>query len=293
MNRFLKIGILLIIGALTSCVEDLPIDDATSDKIAVLNCVLTTSNIQHLSLTRSNALNGSLVFKEITEADITLFEEDIPIGKFTRKGYKDWQLAFAPTPGKIYTIQAELPDDTHLKASTRMPHACSFTDKGMSSDYKHAIIQNNFHSPVWISVLKTEALFTPLTDLGTVDMATQIGTDHKLADTFNTWGDMQDMISGSTTQAFSFYIRLRTADSKQPEQSFYLETLFGYHHAIVLRTASNEYDRYLKTSLQKMLLYEDESDPIQWFDESTVFSNISGGVGIFAACHDKVFYHNK
>ena len=36
----------------------------------------------------------------------------------------------------------------------------------------------------------------------------------------------------------------------------------------------------------------DDSDPIIWFDETEVFSNINNGVGIFAAYSDRFYNYN-
>jgi hypothetical protein len=73
---------------------------------------------------------------------------------------------------------------------------------------------------------------------------------------------------------------------------FVIETGALLHAAFYFRSASEEYDRYMKTSCRKMQLYHSESDPVQWFDETVVYSNINGGVGIFAAYNDVIFYSN-
>jgi hypothetical protein len=61
----------------------------------------------------------------------------------------------------------------------------------------------------------------------------------------------------------------------------------------VMRSASAEYDRYLKSILEKLKFYEDPDDPARWFDETVIFSNIENGLGIFAAYWQQDFYYNN
>ena len=60
-----------------------------------------------------------------------------------------------------------------------------------------------------------------------------------------------------------------------------------------MRSASAEYDRYLKSILEKLKFYEDPDDPARWFDETVIFSNIENGLGIFAAYWQQAFYYNN
>ena len=73
---------------------------------------------------------------------------------------------------------------------------------------------------------------------------------------------------------------------------FKLQASFGFHTCICFRTASAEYDKYIKTSMQKILMRSDETDPGIWFDETKVFSNIDNGTGIFAAYYNQYFNYN-
>ena len=50
---------------------------------------------------------------------------------------------------------------------------------------------------------------------------------------------------------------------------------------IVMRSASTEYDRYLKSILEKLKFYEDPDDPARWFDETVIFSKYRKWTGHF------------
>ena len=63
---------------------------------------------------------------------------------------------------------------------------------------------------------------------------------------------------------------------------------------IVMRSASAEYDKYLKSVIEKMKFYQSDDDPARWFDESVVYSNIHNGIGIFGAYWQVSFFnHNQ
>jgi hypothetical protein len=55
---------------------------------------------------------------------------------------------------------------------------------------------------------------------------------------------------------------------------------------IVFRSVSDEYDKYQKSSLEKMHVFESFDDPTQWLDETVVYNNIHNGYGIFGAYKD-------
>ena len=52
------------------------------------------------------------------------------------------------------------------------------------------------------------------------------------------------------------------------------------------------YDQYVKTSLQKVLSVADDTDPAIWFDESSIYSNIKNGKGIFGAYNEEFFRYD-
>ena len=55
---------------------------------------------------------------------------------------------------------------------------------------------------------------------------------------------------------------------------------------------SEEYDRYLKSSYQKMINYKTGAF-YDFLEEDVIYSNINGGLGIFGACSEKLLLYNK
>lgn len=283
---------LFVILTISSCVTDIDYTDQTNS-IPVLNCLLTNDTVQRLSITRSVKMNDSYIFKEIKEATISLYQDEIKVGNFTRISYDNWQLKYTPLPGKIYHIKVVLPDGQILTATTVMPTRVNIQQNKIIDKFPSKnFIQKSFGSPCWITVVNSDSILKPYSRPTTKDWAsTVIGTDHFLSDHFNQNGNLLDFLPTSDTPAFDYYIRIKP-DSIMDAIPFKLQDSFGFHTYICFRTASAEYDKYLKTSLQKILMRRDETDPGTWFDESKVFSNISNGTGIFAAYYNQYFNYN-
>lgn len=286
------LNFLFVIFTISSCVTDFDYTDQTNS-IPVLNCLLTNDTVQRLSITRSVKMNDSYIFKEIKEATISLYQDEIKVGNFTRISYDNWQLKYTPLTGKIYHIKVVLPDGQILTATTVMPTRVNIQqNKTIDKFPSKNFIQKSFGSPCWITVVNSDSILKPYSRPTTKDWAsTVIGTDHFSADQFNQNGNLLDFLPTSDTPAFDYYIRIKP-DSVIDTIFFKLQASFGFHTCICFRTASAEYDKYIKTSMQKILMRSDETDPGTWFDESKVFSNISNGTGIFAAYYEQIFRYN-
>jgi len=296
MNKgILKWGIIASLSILCfyGCVEDLSLDSQTSN-YAVVNCVLTNNDVQYLSLTQSVSLDGSYVFKEIKDATIILFEQADSVGIFERKGYDDWQIKFHPKPDKLYKLEVHLSNKSILTASTKMP-----SDNQIKSNIEGNIFPTKYftqlsaNNPCWIFVFASDEIFADTIAPSTRILRSQLGTDHALVDNFNRDGNLLDFLPEGTTPAYNYYIRINPSETNtEAGWPFCIQTSFGLNSMVFFRTASIEYDKYLKTSLEKMDIYTDEDDPARWFDESSIYSNINNGLGIFAAYSDVYFYYN-
>ncbi|MFV0391686.1 MAG: DUF4249 family protein [Paludibacteraceae bacterium] len=284
--------VLVVVFVFSSCVTDINYAEQ-STSIPVLNCVLTNDTVQRLSLTRSVRMNDSYFFKEIKDAKIILYQDDVEIGTFMRVGYDNWQLAHTPQSGKTYRIKATLSEGQVLSAETVMPKRLQLQlNQSVDKSFSKNFIQKSFGSPCWITIITSDSIIKPASRPTAKDRGEEnIGTDHPLADYFNQQGNMSETISQANTPRFEYYIRLK-ADSISGAVPFKLQARFVDHVYVCFRTASAEYDRYLKTSMQKIIMRLDTSDPGIWFDETVVYSNVNNGTGIFAAYNDLYFRYN-
>jgi len=285
---------LLLLGfAFTACVTEIDFDEQAISA-PVINCLLINDTVQRLSITRSVKMNDSYIFKEIKDAVISLYQDEIEVGNFVRKGYDNWQMKYKPLPGKTYHLKAILPDGEILSATTVMPTRVQIKhNKNIDKFPSKNFTQHSYDSPCWITIISSDSLLLPNSRPTAKDRVnTDIGTDHLLVDRFNEDGNLLDFLPASTTPRFQYYIRIKS-DTTSETIPFKLQAGFGMHTYICFRTASPEYDKYLKTSMQKILMRIDESDPGIWFDETKVFSNINNGTGIFAAYTDQYFKYNN
>jgi hypothetical protein len=280
------------IAVCAACVEDLPFnpDEAV---LPVVNCLLSNDTVQHLSLTKSVSIGSSYFFKEIREATITLSAGDSVVGQFERKGYDDWQLQYTPLPDIAYTLTVDLPGEPALRATTTMPVANRIVDDRQRNVYPSKFFyQYSAPHACWAYVLYPPDLPDGiLRPSGNERLNLLAGTDHPHVDRFNEDGLLTTLIREATTPAYRYYIRIPALPSITGSIPFCLQATYEDFSFVVFRTASEEYDRYLKTSLQKMFLYIDETDPGTWFDESRIYSNIQNGIGIFAAYNDQYFFY--
>lgn len=283
---------LFVIFTISSCVTDIDYTNQ-STSIPVVNCLLTNDTVQRLSITRSVKMNDSYIFKEIKDAAITLYQDEIEVGNFVRKGHDNWQIKYKPLPGKTYYLKVILPDGEILSATTVMPARTQIKqNKNIDKFPSKNFTQYSNNSPCWITIISSGSMLLPSSRPTTKDWVNpDIGTDHFLVDRFNEEGNLLDFLPASTTPRFQYYLRIKS-DTTSKTIPFKLQTGFGFHTFICFRTASTEYDKYLKTSIQKILMRRDEDDPGTWFDETKVYSNINNGTGIFAAYTDQYFNYN-
>jgi hypothetical protein len=277
----------------SGCVSDFMVD-GTGESQPVVNCLLTNDSIQTLTLTQSVSVGDGYVYKEIPEAKISLSVGDSLVGTFSKVGYSAWKLSMTPSSDEQYTLTVVLSDSTVLTATTTMPSTTVFRRVESADVYPaRSFSQDEALLPVWIFIINSDRLLLE-GDLPAHDdqMNEMIGTDHPLADRFNQWGEFSSLLPEAQMPPYNYYVRISSDSLSTERLSFQLETTYTDHAFVFFRTASSEYDRYLKTSLQKISIYSDETDPVRWFDESAVFSNINHGVGIFAAYSDQIVLCN-
>lgn len=257
------------------------------EKQVVVNCVLDgQSSVQRLTLSYSNTLSD-FYYERITEAKITLYADDIPVGDFRVDEYNEWYLNYRPLTGKTYRLTVEIPGESLIEATTTMPARIPVKHIA-GTDLPDAFMQKYFFQEAydcayWIFVMSKTVETTRPAEKEQLQMS--LGTDHTDCDRFNMSGSMMSSSFGSNYLSLEQIAYLRITPQTGKSYRFYVEAPVGnsWH---CFRAASAEYDKYLKTSVQKMLVYQSFDDPSQWFDENTVYSNIQNGLGIFGAYTD-------
>ena len=294
MTKFYTFFIWITGIFLISCVKDIPVRKNGEGKV-VVNCLLNNAPVQYLKLTYNNNLqDGSILYDEVKEADIQLFENNNLIGSFIKEGYAKWKLAYLPQSNASYTLKIHIPGYTEITAATIMPPAAAITHNGTAADgFTRLFTQQKADYPCWMFGLtnnKTSQGYIPEPPGLNESLQNLIGSNHPFADQFNQQGTMADINPQALMPAYKYYIRL--LKNNMPDTiNFQVQYPIGNRSYVVFRNASDVYDEYLKTSLVKMLIHQSEDDPIRWFDENIVYSNIKNGLGIFGAYYETYFQY--
>ena len=270
---------------------------------AMLSC---TDTVQTLSLTYNNPL-GNFAVDSPEKAVITLYCDDTLVGEYTRNTYYGWWLEYKPEHGKEYTIRVEVDGEPALSATTSTPDEPRISFHSISAGAQRNFVLNfyqyPFSDPFWIYNCHTyfERPYISMSSIPFLPKNTilydEIGTNHIYADNFNLTG--KEISSAGFPVKYPVhlaYIRIIPDEEFSRRGNEHVRFGFGVETIpndgfIVFRSASREYDDYLKSSLKKALLFNEEYDISRWFDESSVYSNIENGLGIFASYSDLIYYY--
>lgn len=284
MKKYILLAAAVPLLFLHGCVE--PIDfNPPGERKAVVNCILTTDAVQKLTLNYTSK-HGQNYYEEIPNATIMLFEGNKAVGKFQKSAYAEWELDYRPKAGLTYKLVAQIPEQKELTATTVFPNRLPVRRlKELDGEGKRHF-EKDSAGVFWAFAFEKpeDVIMRPVVIDPKYQLLSKIGSNYPKIDKFN--HHQIDEASGTSQKHFA-YLRMLADETTS---RFYLEEL--YSCVVVFRAASDEYDRYLKTSLAKMLVYESFDDPTQWLDESEIFSNIKNGVGIFGAYSDMVFNCN-
>ena len=211
------------------------------------------------------------------------------IGQFERKEYKKWVLNYTPIAGKEYKLVVKVKDFPDITAVTRMPEQAKVAKILNIGDYNiRYFSQRGAHAPYWIFHLYQKYARFDLTPFVTDEdvLVEEIGTTHPGVDDFNALDEVMFSGTGISGQTRSHVGYLRIVPDGDIDR-FAVEGHFG-QTLVVFRFVSEEYDKYLRSSLLKMMSHIDKTDPTRWFDEYTVFGNVENGLGIFGAFSDQI-----
>ncbi|MCD8164956.1 MAG: DUF4249 domain-containing protein [Bacteroides sp.] len=279
----------MLLFLLVACTEAIDFGPSTPREV-VVNCVLSPDSKQYLTLSYSNKLN-EFQYESIADAVITLYCGVEIVGNFKKDKYNEWYLDYTPAPGKEYWLTVEIPDYPIITAATTVPLPLSvnqYENEAETNVYirKH-FVQQAYGMPYWAFIInKYDQQSSGVTHKD--KLVSSLGTNYRGCDGFNASGSPMSASFSSQYVTLEHYAYLRmVSEDAQKSDTFYIESpsASGWHF---FRAASPEYDKYLKTSIQKMMVYQSFDDPSQWFDETMIYSNIENGLGIFGAYIDTI-----
>lgn len=283
MNKHLFLGGLLLL--FFGCVKPIDIDQFSEKKV-VVNCILTESPIQTLSLNYSSSLKDTN-YEEIENAKIILFENGNIIGEFNKNGFSQWKINFCPKTGSTYLLNIEIPNMPLITATTIMPKKININkektrDTGIR---KHFVKEEDNLFWVFAFEKNKDTIMRDIKIDRKYKLIQELATNYEKVDNFNNRETFSSIFEHKP-----HFIYLRMTQNIE-DKKFFLEGNL-YSSIIVFRSVSEEYDKYLKSSIQKMLVYQSFDDPTQWLDENEIYTNIKNGLGIFGAYVDHHFNYN-
>ena len=267
------------------CTENVKIDFG-SERSIVVNCLLTDSDTQTLWLTYSN-LSRNYIYSEVDQAEITLFEDDVDVGVFDKTGYAEWQLSHRPKEGSLYRLHVKVDDKPLIYATTKMPGYVDIARKRDNDTFFQKHFEQGDNDIYWVYAFdKKEDVFMSKPYISKeFKLFDEIGTSYNNVDGFNEIDP--EHRTPTTAKSYLAYIRMLQGGNRE----FYIEGGL-YCSIIVFMGISDEYDKYLKSSMEKMLVYQAFDDPSQWLDESEIYTNVVNGLGIFGAYTERLFNYN-
>ena len=287
---------------LCSCVEVVDIDSHRERKVVLNSMLSCTETIQSLTLMYNSKI-GEFFSDSPENAKILLYKGEDLIGEYERYSYSEWRIEYKPEFKTTYTILVDVEGEAVLTASTTTPEESGVRMVSMHEDPERGktktFQQYRYDDPYWIF-----GYYTGGHDAETAEylwqyshldfpiipylpkeakLLEEIGTNHIFADNFN----LSDHVSAYPMHE----ICVRIVPPFEPNDRFnFVVESATEEWFLLFRTASKEYDDYMKSSLKKAFLINEEYDISRWFDESRVYSNVTGGLGIFASYCDVIYY---
>lgn len=164
----MKLVFLLMVVCLfcLSCTKEIEMPFPDTEPQIVLNGILHPDSIVHVYLTKTLPLKSTQTTYPIIEnAKVLLFENEELIGKLI---FKDslYRLDYKPKPGHRYTIEAEVPGYTTVRASDIIPspptvEICYREDTAKLYQFSSAILNIAIDDPAqeanfyWLDVVST------------------------------------------------------------------------------------------------------------------------------------------
>ena len=250
----------LFLFGMVSCSEEINFEPNYGQKVTV-NCILTPETKQTLTLTYTNRLND-FYYEKIDDAKISLFAGEEFAGYFEKNPYGDWEIAYTPVGGQMYKLTVEIPDMPAVEAVTTMPFDVPVTNDEESKEtfVRKFFMQEKCNLPYWIFVMDKSDESASITAKD--KLINSLGTNRAGCDRFNLSGSGMNVLIGQEAKTLEQQIYLRIVPNGNEVYKFCVEAPVS-DSWFFFRAVSEEYDRYLKTGFQKMLVYQAFDDPSQ------------------------------
>lgn len=290
MHRWVYVLALFILG-LTGCEKDFVINEQQQDNKLTVNCVFNNYSVFHVYVTRSNSLSGSSKLVSVSDAIVTLYEDDTEKEKLvyvpsdSANTFGSYQSTFIPSTGKKYTLKVEHPIYGTVTATDVMPALTTITNAQLliyddTANSHLSTLQINFtddgSSTNYYRLSPFIVVTTKTLPNGTIDSVYH-------DDVYGTRSEPISALTGivrDNNWDLLFTDRNFNGQNKQLKFTATSASLLPTDSAayyVQLHTISYNNYQYYKTLELYRNSNNGQSEPVH------VYGNVEGGYGIFAA----------
>ena len=274
----------LIIGVyftfqITSCRREVELSFSHEPKLC-FNCILNPDSIIKADLSLSQAIGVAENFVPVSGAKIELFENNSSYGILNDNGKGNYSLKYRPLYGAEYRIRIEKDGYQANEAMTKVPNKTKIEVNTIITEPKEQL----YRKTVKIYDTKGKNQYWLYAYSSYKDMRHNSTLYENIYEPF--FDDFNKKQETESKFGFIYYYMVRFSDElydgevlqvKWPE----LKRSTNYIEVEKYMEVDTHYDKYLKTSIQALMLKDEEipmSEPIQ------IYTNVSNGYGIFGSC---------
>ncbi|HKI88615.1 MAG TPA: DUF4249 domain-containing protein [Draconibacterium sp.] len=249
------------------------------------NCILNPEKKIEADLSLSKALYSNSSFTTIEGADIKVYESDSLLGVLQDMGGGKYQMDAFPRKGKTYQVVVIVEGYPELKAITKVPGGVPVKYITKAVDVK----EKTFEFTVRICDMPGNNYYWYYGYSEANGNKYDSGIISNIYAPF--FDDFNKQIEPESKYGFQYWYMVRINDQVYDGDTLQWSVVRAkskiYTSVSKLMEVDDNYDKYLKTTVQMRMLDIDEiplSEPVQ------IYSNIENGYGIFGSC---IMHTNK
>lgn len=277
--RFLSMTVLCAV-ILSSCEVDYTFSEKEIKPRVTINALITPQEPFAVGLHWSRSYSATNTFSPVTEAEIRLYEDNIEVVRCQADPKGITETTFQAAAGRSYRLVVSVPGYGDLSAQTTIPAvpAANISFALQKGWYRHFdmtdLSAGADAKAVWIRGKRKYNGFTDVFEYYTTSA---------FVDQVNGANDASEADDKGSTVDFEQFLRI-------PYENFGAVvplrfSVFGAedeNHIFQIITASDTYDRYMRSRYKQELNSEWSAQENPFIEQITVYSNIDNGLGIFA-----------
>lgn len=293
--RILFLGALLLLS-LSSCIKELNKEIETLPPKVVVNSLFCPDSTMLVHVSLSGSMKSDL--QTVYNAELWLYENDFLVEHTTTMDGYYYRFNHVPQAGKNYYLEVKVPEFEMVSARSSVPHLSTITKVTNKLHYNSQAYSNGtqksslliafnddpFTQNFYELKFKFISFYGPYETLG--DSYDYLQDPSILADTdlesnFSTYYFSDELFNGEEKE-----IRLSNIGDIQYDTTTYEPVVTPLY--LIFRDLSPEFYKFRKTwgkHLSNQTLDGASMDVIDFFylgDPVTMYSNVKGGLGIFA-----------